>query len=238
MTNPWTMETMINVPMVSANAQQASLLQYIPQHYDVILQKLHEHGAVLFRGFECVEEDYFSKSIAACGLGERCSTADYDFPRTILNENVYTSSDLPGDVTVHLHHEKPRSKEPPHHIYFCCVTPPEHEGGTVFANAAAIWRDIPPTIQDKILQYGVLYQQYFHNDSKKFQLLKKLMAGKGLRSWQDYYRSHDKSAVEEKLASGEAKWEWVNIKKDLRLITSLPGARRHPIQCHFVSKIS
>ena len=226
----WSTESQINVPLCTVEPTTESLLNFIPDYYDDIIAKLNQHGAVLFRGFACIDQDYFSKAIQLCGLGERLSTADYDFPRTILHKDVYTSSDLPGDVVVNLHHEKPRSKEPPHHIYFCCITPPEKKGGTIFANAAAIWRDIPKSIQDKIAEHGVVYQQYFHrNTSQKYRLLKKILGQKGLRSWQEYYLTNDKQVVEDKLALGEATWSWVNGEEDLKLKMPLPGVRQHPL---------
>jgi alpha-ketoglutarate-dependent taurine dioxygenase len=233
MSAQWIMETQLDVPLLLASPQEIDnvkfLRDYIHEHNSEITQKLNHYGAILFRGFDCVHQDSFSKIIDACGLGERCSTADYDFPRTMLNHNIYTSSDLPEDVVVYLHHEKPRSKEPPHHIYFCCVIPPAAGGGTIFANAAAIWRDIPKSIQDKVIEYGVLYRQYFHRSCKKFTLLKKLLGQKGVRSWQEYYLTDDKKVVEEKLVRGEATWSWVNAEKDLILQMLLPGVVNHPI---------
>jgi alpha-ketoglutarate-dependent taurine dioxygenase len=120
----------INIPMVIASPDS------------------NQYGAVLFRGFACQDLEYFSKAIDLCGLGSRCSTKDYAIPRTLLPHDIYTSSDLPAHIPLPLHHEKPRSKNPPNHIYFCCVTPAEQGGGTIFANAVAIWLDIPEPIQD------------------------------------------------------------------------------------------
>jgi hypothetical protein len=227
------MESNINVPMVRASSQfrpaAQPLLDFIPKHHESILQQLNQHGAVLFRGFACESEDYFSETIQACGLGERCSTLGYDFPRTVLKNHVYTSSDLPGDVNVHLHHEKPRSKEPPNHIYFCCVIPPEQKGGTLFANADSIWRDMPSRIQTKILEHGVLYKQFFYGTSNTFKVLKKVMGDASVRSWPEYFSTPKRQMVEEKLAQGEATWEWLNQDKDLALFIPLPGARQHPV---------
>ncbi len=66
----------------------------------------------------------------------------------------------PGHVALPLHHEKPRFPKPPNHIYFCCVTPAEQGGGTLFANAEAIWLDMPQQIQKKLLIWA-LYTDNF-----------------------------------------------------------------------------
>ncbi|MCL9683881.1 TauD/TfdA family dioxygenase [Legionella maioricensis] len=232
------LETLIvpgmNVPMVVASSNKqavnpTSLLSLISEHHAEIIGQLNQYGAVLFRGFACQDEAYFSQAIEACDLGSRCSTKDYDLPRTVLPNEIYTSSDFPGHIFLPLHHEKPRSKNPPNHIYFCCVTPAEQRGGTLFANAAAIWRDIPKKTQDKIIEYGVLYKQFFHGKTMKYSMLKNILGEKSVRSWSEYFGTEDKKTIEKKLAQSEVDWSWINKSNDLILLNRLPGALKHPV---------
>lgn len=223
-----TIEPDMAIPVItSANYRTISLSNYISEHRIGITEQLAHHGTVLFRGFACEDADHFSKAIELCGLGPRCDTRDYDLPRTLLANNIYTSSDLPAHMPLPLHHEKPRSKNPPHHIYFCCVTPATRGGGTVFANAEAIWRDMPPIIQDKIIEHGVLYKQFFHGKTLKHTLLKKILGRQGARSWSEYFGSNDKRLIEEKLDNNQTEWRWVH--RDLIVSTRLPGALPHPL---------
>ncbi|VEG91820.1 TauD/TfdA family dioxygenase [Legionella spiritensis] len=224
----------MNIPVITASFQHATndktpLLDVIADHHDDIIGSLHQYGAVLFRGFACRDADYFSQAIELCGLGKRGSTKDYDLARTLLPNDIYTSSDLPPDIPLPLHHEKPRSENPPNHIYFCCVTPAEKGGGTIFANAQAIWQDIPKPVQEKVMSHGVLYRQFFHGQSMRRYLLKKLLNDKSVRSWSDYFGSDDKITIEERLTGEKVRWDWLNHGKDLVVLIHLPGARKHPV---------
>ena len=222
-----TMQPDLAIPVIASTNGLPTLPDYIQEQQTGILEQLDEHGAVLFRGFGCEDADHFSKVIELCGLGQRCDTKDYDLPRTILANDIYTSSDLPAHVPLPLHHEKPRSQNPPHHLYFCCVTPATKGGGTVFANAEVIWLDMPKIIQDKLMEHGVMYRQFFHGKTLKHTLLKKILTRQGVRSWSEYFGSDEQSLVEEKLRNNQADWRWVN--RDLIISTHLPGVLTHPL---------
>lgn len=224
----------MNVPMVVAPtgnllADPTRLFDLISEHRVEIMKQLYQYGAFLFRGFACHNAEYFSRAIEACGLGNRCSTEDYNIPRTVLPNNIYTSSDFPAHVNLPLHHEKPRSKIPPNHIYFCCVTPAKKGGGTLFANAASIWQDMPNTIRENILKYGVSYQQFFHGESIKQYVLQKILDNKSVRSWSKYFGTDEKLQIENKLSKSEVNWSWVNKGNDLIVLNVLPGVLKHPM---------
>ncbi|EHL29664.1 TauD/TfdA family dioxygenase [Legionella drancourtii] len=224
----------LNLPIVLAatnpGPQDAKpLLALIAEHRAELLVQLIQYGAILFRGFACVDEDYFSQVIDLCGLGRRCDTRDYDLPRTVLQNDIYTSSDLPSYVPLPLHHEKPRSKNPPHNIYFCCVTPALKGGGTIFANAESIWQDMPQAIQQKIMEHGVIYKQFFHGKTMKYAALKKILGQGSIRRWEEYFAMDEKQTIEKKLMQNQQDWEWVNNGRDLIVSTHLPGVLPHPL---------
>lgn len=222
----------LNLPIVhavAAAAESKPLLALIAEHRAEILEQLTQYGAILFRGFACADEDYFSQVIELCNLGRRCDTSDYDLPRTVLQNDIYTSSDLPPQVPLPLHHEKPRSKNPPHHIYFCCVTPAAHGGGTIFANAESIWQEIPQAMQQKILEHGVVYQQFFHGKTMKYAALQNLLGAGCARRWADYFATDEPSVIEQKLRQNQQDWQWVNNGRDLITLTHLPGVLPHPL---------
>lgn len=226
-------EPSTNIPMVTASSEReappASLLELLTLYHAELMAELHQKGAILFRGFGCLDADHFSQAVELCGLGERCSTRDYDLPRTLLANDIYTSCDLPSHIPLPLHHEKPRSKNPPTHIYFCCITPPAKGGGTIFANALDIWLNMPREIQKKIIKHGVLYQQFFHGKSLKYHWLKKILGQHCAQGWPDYFGTTDKTTVEKRLMQDEVTWEWVNPCHDLILSSYLPGVLHHPL---------
>lgn len=219
----------VTAPPLALHTEEKPLLALIAEHYANLIETLHQYGIVLFRGFACLDADYFSNVIDLCRLGERCSTLDYDLPRTLLPKDIYTSSDLPASIPLPLHHEKPRSKNPPDHIYFCCITAPEKGGGTLFANAGAIWQDIPKRIQDKIIKHGVIYRQFFHGKSIKHFSITKALSLKSAQCWSDYFGTDERNQVEKKLTQDGIHWSWVNKQRDLVLSSHLPGALIHPI---------
>lgn len=221
----------LNLPRITASAnrqEEKPLLALIAAHRQDILEQLDQYGAVLFRGFACCDEDYFSKAIALCDLGRRCDTSDYDLPRTVLRHDIYTSSDLPPSIPLPLHHEKPRSKNPPHTLYFCCVTPAQKGGGTIIANAESIWLDMSQIIQNKIKKYGVVYKQFFHGVTRKQGVLKQILGEQCARSWSEYFATNKKEQIEQKLIQDGCDWKWVNKQRDLIAFTYLPGVLPHP----------
>ena len=220
----------IDIPIIKASPNDKTPLQdVIEQDQARIIGQLNQSGALLFRGFACIEATIFSDAITQCGLGERCSAKDYDLPRTLLPGNLYTSSDLPGHIPLPLHHEKPRSEHPPHHLYFCCISSPKTGGGTILANAALIWKDMPKPIQDKILEHGVQYKQFFHGDSRLRKGIKKILGSHSTHHWPQQFETNEKALVEKKLSKENARLQWVNNHKDLIVTTHLPGALNHPI---------
>jgi alpha-ketoglutarate-dependent taurine dioxygenase len=233
----------LNIPVVTAQKEQLDLdtkplLPLLSTQRNEIMQLLNKHGAILFRGFSCEDEQYFSQVIELSALGSRCDTSDYDLPRTVLNNDIYTSSDLPAYIPLPLHHEKPRSINPPHHIYFCCVIPPQSGGETVFANAAAIWQDMPTGIREKIVNHGVLYKQFFHGPTSRARYLKKILGNGCVRMWPEYFGTEDKKEIEKKLTQNKEHWQWVNKGRDLVMLTFLPGVVTHPLiqkECWFNS---
>lgn len=228
------MEPEVNIPMVIAPSQSGQagtrpLLPLIGAHRTQIVELLNRHGAVLFRHFACEDTEYFSQAIELCQLGTRCSTRDYDIPRTVLSNDIYSSSDFPADLALPLHHEKPRSKKSPNHLYFCCISPATRGGGTLFAHAGSIWQDMPQSIQNKILQHGVMYRQFFHGKTTQCSLLRKILNKMSIRRWSEYFATHEPLKIEAKLRHEELQWEWVNKGNDLIVKNNLPGALTHPV---------
>lgn len=204
------------------------LLVILEKEDTAILNLVKTYGAIIFRGFACTNENLFSKLIAACDFGERCSTADYRIPRTVLSNNIYTSSDLAPAIAIPLHHEKPRSMDPPTHIYFGCLKAPVKGGATLFANAIRIWRDLPDPIKENIIKHGVCYQRYIHKNGFATNRLKKIFGRKAIPTLHSFYGSDDKATIFEKLQSGNEQFEWLN-GGDLKLWQKLPGVFNHPL---------
>lgn len=221
-------DPMLQIPLIQASSRQKPLPDLLCEHHDEMVETLNKSGALLFRGFCCEDADSFSQAIDACGLGRRDNTKEYDLPRTYLPNDICLSTDIPAHVTLPMHHEKPRSKKPPNHIYFCCAIPATTKGGTIFANASDIWIDTPSAIKKKIIAKGVIYKQFFHGKTMKYRLLKKVLRNKGLLNWPDYYATEDKQKIESLLAATEFQWEWGNRGKDLILLNKLPGVMQHP----------
>ena len=205
------------------------LLGLISHHRMQIMDLLFQHGAVLFRGFSCQDVEYFSAVIEACGLGQRCSTHDYKIPRSVFTNNIYTSSDFPGNVSIPMHHEKPRSKNPPNHIYFCCATAAEQGGETLFSNAQVVWEHMIPSIKDKLLKHGIVYKQYFHGASFIYRLLKYVLGRKQALLWTEYFSTSETMEIEKQLTLEEVNWEWIHSNRDLLVFNKLPGALNHPL---------
>jgi hypothetical protein len=90
-------------------------------------EKLHRHGALLFRGFPVDSVTAFQELFGSLGQ-EALPYMNRSSPRTEIVDKVYTSTDHPSDQAINMHNELSYSHEWPGKIMFCCLCPSETGG--------------------------------------------------------------------------------------------------------------
>src|SRR5919199_5407588 len=191
-----------------------NLLSWYSDNSELLEDKLLKHGAILFRGFgvnTILAFENFVKSVS----GNLMDYVDGNSPRTKLANSIYTSTEYPAEYFISLHNELSYSSHWPEKLYFCCITAPKQGGETPMADSRKILKTLNQNLVEKFTLKQVKYIRNLHS-------------GKGMGvSWQDAFKTSDKSLVEEHNRRAGINFEW---KKDggLRLSQIRPAIAIHP----------
>ncbi|MEP7339011.1 MAG: amino acid adenylation domain-containing protein [Acidobacteriota bacterium] len=201
------------LPLVLQPAiDDVDLTAWAAHNREFIAEKLHRHGAILFRNFDAgslARFEEFAKvtSHRLMAYGERSS------PRTALGGYVYTSTDHPSDQHILLHNEQSYTLEWPMKLWFCCRQPAARGGSTPIAGSRNIARrlaDVAPIFERRRVMYVRNYGQ-----------------GLGL-SWQEVFQTSDREAVEAHCQQASIEVEWLDDNR-LRTRQVRPALRKHPV---------
>ncbi len=173
---------------------------------------LDAHGGVLCRGFDLPTLARFQAFVAAASAdpiryGERSS------PRSVIEGEVYTSTDHPADQPIVLHNEQSYTLSWPMRIAFFCVEPATTGGRTPIADSRRIHDRLPAAVRDAFAHRQVLYVRNYGD-------------GLGL-SWREAFQTSERSEVERYCRSAGIEVEWKGEDR-LRTRQVRPAIRLHP----------
>jgi len=188
------------------------LLAWTERNRDLVEEKVLQHGAVLFRGFDVGELPDFERFISIISGG----AMEYRYrssPRTQVAGNIYTSTDYPADQSIFPHNEHAYSPTFPLRIFFFCVTPSERGGETPIGDCRKILQRIDPEIRERFREKQVMYVRNFGD-------------GFGL-SWPTVFQTEDRAKVEEYCHQNGLEAEWKDGNR-LRTRRVGPAIFKHP----------
>ena len=84
-------------------ADQVDLADYARNNRDYLEQKLHQHGGILFRGFNLTTPQDFEN--VAAGIYHQIYSEYGDLPREGVAGKIYTSTPYPEDKSILYHNE-------------------------------------------------------------------------------------------------------------------------------------
>jgi len=192
-------------------ADQVDLADWAVSNREFIDQKLCKHGGILFRGFGLESPADFEK-VAASICGQLY--AEYgDLPREGVAGKVYTSTPYPPDKSILYHNESSHLHSWPSKINFFCVTVADQGGATPIVDCREVYRRLAPPVAREFATKGVMYVRNF---------------SEGLDvSWQRFFHTEDRRAVEEVCRKAGMTCEW-NDKDGLRVRQVCRAVIRHP----------
>src|SRR3712207_4653596 len=104
---------------------------WIGQRRQELLDRVAEHGAILFRGFPLRTPQDFDAFITAFGL------PNFPYKESLSNavrvnwtERVFSANEAPADVTIYYHHEMAQTPIYPAKLFFFCQQQSESGGET------------------------------------------------------------------------------------------------------------
>jgi alpha-ketoglutarate-dependent taurine dioxygenase len=204
------------VEYVSDNGRPESglLTSWYQENVDFVEQKLLEHGAILFRGFDINTPASFARLTRSIAPG-LLDCLDDNGPRTKITSGIYTSTEYPAEYQLSMHSEYAYSHKFPSRLYFCCVVEPGKGGETPLADNRKILQQLDPRIVDEFRTKRIKYLRNLHGGN-----------GFGL-SWQAAFQTTDKSAVEAYCHDMSIDYEW-KADGGLRLENTFDAVITHP----------
>ena len=217
------------LPLVVAPAAEGlDLAEWAAAHRELLERRLHEHGAILFRGFGLDSAAGFERAASAV-----CPDlfGEYgDLPREEVGGKVYGSTPYPADRAILFHNESSHLDRWPMRIFFFCVHAAARGGETPVVDCRKVYARLSPATRERFERKGLMYVRNY-------------VEGLDV-SWQDFFRTDDRAEVERACARAATSFEWLP-DGGLRTRQLRPAVTRHPatgepvffnqIQLHHVS---
>ena len=169
-----------------------------------LLDKLIEHGAILFRGFPVNEAKDFNEFSLAFGWQDLPYVGGAA-PRSNVTGVVFTSNESPPDQPIPFHHEMAQVPKFPSNLFFFCEIPSEEGGETPLCLSNVAYEKINGELPEFVRQLRekcVKYTRILPNGDDTSSAI-----GRG---WQSTYLTQDKHEAEEKCRKQGGECEWLS----------------------------
>ena len=178
--------------VIQPAARDVDLVAWAKTNWEFLEKELSKHGAILFRGFnvDSVSEfENFALAICPDLFGEYG-----DLPRAGESGKVYGSTPYPPDTAILFHNESSHLYQFPLKIWFFCVQPAEQGGETPIIDCRKAYQILNADLRELLIEKQLMYTRHYTN---------------GLDiSWQDFFRTNDKSIVENYCHQTGIDFEW------------------------------
>eukprot|EP01012_Entosiphon_sulcatum_P032819 TRINITY_DN41670_c0_g1_i1.p1 TRINITY_DN41670_c0_g1~~TRINITY_DN41670_c0_g1_i1.p1 ORF type:complete len:367 (+),score=84.19 TRINITY_DN41670_c0_g1_i1:33-1133(+) len=207
-----------------ASADESSveaLKELINANRQAIVDRLHTHGAVLFRGFGIRKPIEFQE---IAQLIEPKLGKDYlgTSPRNAVTEYTFTASELPGHYPIPQHLEMSFLPSQPPKVFFCCLHPSLTGGETPLCDFSRVYADLPDELKQRFNGRDLVYTRNYASPTQRFQ-----WDATQLKQWPQVFETTDKAVVERINAADQVTPEW-RKGGGLRLTNQRPAVILHP----------
>jgi non-ribosomal peptide synthetase component F/acyl carrier protein len=187
------------------------VIEWAKGNREFIREGVLSSGAVLFRGCGVNSADDFeelARVICPNLFGEYG-----DLPREHEGSKVYGSTPYPSDQVILFHNESSHMSRWPLNIFFYCVKAAQQCGETPLLDCRETYAALDPKVRERFARKHLMYARNFMDDLDV--------------SWQEFFRTSDKAAVEKHCREAGIGIEW---KKDggLRMRQLSRAVAEHP----------
>src|SRR5688572_5335079 len=185
------------IEYASSNGRPESsrLISWYQDNQQFVEQKLLEHGAILFRGFDINTPAAFARLTRSIAPG-LLDCLDDNGPRTKITSGIYTSTEYPAEYQLSMHSEYAYTHKFPSRLFFCCIVEPGKGGETPLADNRQILKKLEPSVVEEFRTKRVKYLRNLHGAS-----------GFGL-SWQATFQTTDRAVVERYCSERLIDYHW------------------------------
>ncbi len=199
--------------IINAPAQGNDICEWLKHQKNSVEQKLGDHGAVLYRGFDPIDAQRLGGLVRNLSSREFVSTEESS-PRSQIAGNVYTSTNYRSDQEIFPHNENSYKKAFPMKLFFYCAQPSEEGGATPIVDCRAVFRKLDPSIKQRFFERKWMYVRNFGN-------------GIGI-PWAEAFNTSERSVVEQYCHDEDIQFEWIG-KDSLRTRQVRDPILRHPL---------
>lgn len=185
-----------------------------------------KYGGLLFRNFPVNTSDDFTSVIKGLDTGEFVNYIGGGSPRNKVKDSVYTSTEAPPAIKIHLHNEMSFADNYPNHIFFYCDTPPDEGGETFIGDARKIIKSVDERLKKKLSEKSLKYISRYYYKSKVMDLMNKIQ--RGHKTWIDVFETNKKAEVEQQCSKNNIGFKW-NKNDWLEISRMRPPFLEHPI---------
>src|SRR5262245_55238303 len=189
------METAALPWLVHPAVPDLDLPAWLRNNRALVTDRLHAHGALLFRGFDVRGVERFEDCVKALS-GELLEYEYRSTPRTRVAGGIYTSTEYPPSRTIPLHNEMSYARAWPLKLWFQAVQVATTGGQTPLADSREVLSRISPSVRDKFAERRV---QYVRNYGHGVDL-----------PWQEVFQTSDAREVEGFCRKVGMELEWLD----------------------------
>jgi amino acid adenylation domain-containing protein len=190
---------------------EVDIVDWAKNNQELIQIKLLQHGGILFRGFNeplVSVFEQFAQAICPQLFGEYG-----DLPREGVSGQVYGSTPYPADKAILFHNESSHLHRWPLKIWFFCVKAAQQGGETPIIDCRKVYQLLDSQLKERFAQKQIMYVRNYTD---------------GLDvSWQEFFRTTDKSVVEDYCRKAAIEFEW-REDNGLRTRQIRPAISKHP----------
>jgi alpha-ketoglutarate-dependent taurine dioxygenase len=178
----------------------------------LIEERLHQTGAILFRAFGLSSAEQFERAAAA--ITPELYGGYGDLPREGESANIYKSTPYPADQPILFHQESSHLQTWPMRISFFCLAAAAEGGETPLADCRAVAAELDPEVLQEFRAKGL---RYLRNFSPGVDV-----------SWQQFFQTDDRAEVERRCRAGGMQFEWGDGDR-LRIVRPARAVAVHPV---------
>jgi alpha-ketoglutarate-dependent taurine dioxygenase len=198
--------------VIEAARDSLDLAEWVSAHRPRLMQKLLEHGGLLFRGFAVDSPEKFA-DVARALTPNLLDYLERAAARSEVAPKVFTSTELSADQWIPHHHEMSYSHNWPTRIYFYCDIPSKEGGCTPVASERRFFQQLDPAIKKRFIERKVMYVRNY---------------GEGLDlSWQQAFQTEDRAVAEQYCRDWNVDFEWTEGNR-LRTRQIRQAIAKHP----------
>lgn len=177
--------------VIQPATDDVDLIAWAKSNQQFIETELLKSGAILFRGFHVDSVSEFESVASAC----QDLFAEYgDLPRIGEGGKVYGSTPYPADKAILFHNESSHLHQFPLKIWFFCVQPAQQGGETPIVDCRKAYQTLNPKLRERLAEKQLMYVRNYTD---------------GLDvSWQDFFKTNDKTVVENYCRQAKIDFEW------------------------------